>query len=49
MTGFSDITEEEALAKGASIVFQKPLRFKDLQKFLDEQLGPVVATTADAE
>ncbi|MEC9283019.1 MAG: response regulator [Bdellovibrionota bacterium] len=40
MTGFADLTEEEALQMGALKMFSKPFRNKDLVKYLEENLKP---------
>ena len=40
MTGFADLTEEEALQMGALKMFSKPFRNRDLVKYLEENLKP---------
>lgn len=39
MTGFADLTEEEAMQMGALKLFTKPFRNKELFQFLDDKIG----------
>lgn len=39
MTGFADLTEEEAMQMGALKLFSKPFRNRELLRYLDEQIG----------
>ena len=38
MTGFADLSEEEALQMGALKMFAKPFRNKDLLSYLEDNL-----------
>lgn len=40
MSGFTDLTESEALARGADAFFHKPYRLEELLEALEQHLGP---------